>query len=435
MPTNTSRRSFLKTSAGAAAIAAVSPTIIPRNVLAQDGTPGANDRINVGYIAIGRRAQQLLGLPKEGKIVAFADVYLPRAEQFAAKYEAKAFQDYRKLLDMDEVDAVVTATPDHWRAITSIHAAQAGKDIYAEKPMNLTIVEGRRMVDACKKFGTVLQTGSQQRSMPINRYGCELVRNERIGKLQKVIACNYPSPWNVDYEGQPVPEGLDWDMWCGPTEPVPYHKDIFTPRANPGWISFRPYSGGEVTGWGAHGIDQIQWALGMDGTGPVELWTEGEPYDPPTYTEPTGRGPGEAACKSPIVKWRYANGIECELGNGPGGGGIFVGEDATLTIDRSRIKCDKPEIAQQPIGDDDIHLYESNNHMQNWFDCMKSREKCIADVEIGHSSTTLCHLINIARWVGGSLKWDPKAEQFTNSDAANALLDRERRAGFELPEV
>jgi len=268
------RRHFLKVTAGLSA-GALMPMIVPRHVLGTETTPSANERIGIGGIGIGRRGLQLFEeIPSLGRVVAIADVNLPRAEKTAEPYRAVAYQDYRKLLERKDVDAIITATPDHWRAIVCIHACQAGKDIYAEKPMSLTIYEGRKMVEAVRKYDRVFQTGSQQRSMAANRLGCELVRNGRIGKVHTVIAANYPSPWECALPGQPVPAGLDWDMWCGPTEPVPYHIDLYTPRANPGWISFRPYSGGEMTGWGAHGLDQIQWALGTDDTGPGELWPE-----------------------------------------------------------------------------------------------------------------------------------------------------------------
>ncbi|MDP6721606.1 MAG: Gfo/Idh/MocA family oxidoreductase, partial [Pirellulaceae bacterium] len=228
-----SRRQFIQ---GSAAILGA-PYIIPSGVLAADGRPGANDKIHVAGIGIGRQGSglmgQLAGQP-DVQIVGIADVNLPRAEANTKKFGGQfACQDYRRILDRKDVDAIVTATPDHWRALVSIHAAQAGKDIYAEKPMTLTILEGRRMAQAARKYERVFQTGSQQRSQAANRYGCELVRNGRIGKITKVVGFNYPSPWNCQLPAQTVPDGLDWDMWCGPTELVPYNNDIYNPRAQP----------------------------------------------------------------------------------------------------------------------------------------------------------------------------------------------------------
>ncbi len=215
---------------------------------------------------------------------------------------------------------------------------------------------------------------------------------------------------------------------------MPYNKDLCTPRAAPGWISFRPYSGGEMTGWGAHGLDQIQCALGMDETGPVEIWTEGPKFNPPTYKEPESRTRGEKMCSSPLVFFRYANGVTVKLDNGNPGGAIFIGDQGKIEIFRGRVTSNPAELVNEPIGDDELHLYKSDNHTENWLECIKSREKPIADVEIGHRSTTLCHLGNIARWVGRKLKWDPEKEVFPGDEEANTHLDRPRRKGYELPD-
>jgi predicted dehydrogenase len=430
-----SRRRFLKQSALLASASVAAPQLVPRSVLAAEDQPGANDRIGLGGIGIGRQGSGVLrNASRQGRVVAIADVNLPRAHERAQGYGAKAYQGYRKLLEHKDIDAIVTATPDHWRALVCIHACQAGKDIYAEKPMTLTIREGRLMVQAVRKYGRVFQTGSQQRSQAPNRYGCELVRNGRIGKIHTVIGHNYPSPWECGFPGQPVPQGLDWDMWCGPTEVVPYHPDLYAPRAKPGWISFRPYSGGEMTGWGAHGLDQVQWALGMDETGPVEIWTEGPKFNPPTYTDPESRGRGDKACSSPMIFYRYQGGITFKLDNGNPGGAIFIGEKGKIEIFRGRVVSNPPEVVKDPIKDSEVHLYKSDNHVQNWIDCIRSREKPVADVEIGHRSTSIAHLGNIARWVGHRLKWDPVKEIFPGDDEANRYLDRPSRKGYELPD-
>ncbi len=433
-----SRRRFLKSTAMAAAGSLAVPYLIPRHVLASEDSLGANDRIGIGGIGIGRQGSgvfQNCVNSKHGRAVAIADVNANTAAKLREKYNVETYNDYHKLLERKDVDAIVTATPDHWRALVTVHSCQAGKDVYAEKPMSLTIREGRLMVQAVRKYGRVFQTGSQQRSQKENRFGCELIRNGRVGKIQMVIGHNYPSPWECALPAQPVPDGLDWDKWCGPNELVPYNKDLCTPRANPGWISFRPYSGGEMTGWGAHGLDQIQWALGMDETGPVEIWTEGPRFDPPTYTQPESRERGEKICSSPMVFFRYANGITVKLDDGNPGGAIFVGDKGKIEIFRGRVTSNPPELVEEPIRDNEIHLYESTNHTENWLECIKSREKPIADVEIGQRSTTLCHLGNIARWVGRKMVWDPEKEIFPGDDEANAFLDRPRRKGYELPET
>ncbi len=430
-----SRRRFLGNTAAAASAGLAVPYLIPSGVLAAPGRPGANDRIGVGYVGAGRRAGGLYGVPKDVQMVAAVDVDINRAKRAADRRKAKAYQDYRKMLEQKDVDAVVVSTPDHWHALPCIHACQAEKDVYCEKPMTLTIREGRLMARAVRKYKRVFQTGSQQRSMKANRLGCELIRNGRLGKLKLVIGSNYPSPWNCGLGGEDVPDGLDWDLWCGPTKLRPYHRDIFIARAKPGWISFREYSGGEMTGWGAHGLDQVQWALGMDESGPVEIWTEGPKFDPPTYTKPESRSRGNKMCGQPRVFFRYADGVVLKLENGPGGGAIFEGENGRIVINRGSAKGTPPELVKDPLTDPKVRLYVSDNHMQNWIDCIKSRKRCVADVEIGHRSTTVCHLGNIARWLGRRLRWDPKAEKFIGDDEANTHLDRPRRKGYELPET
>jgi predicted dehydrogenase len=432
-----SRRRFLARGGAWTAAALAVPAVIPSDVLAAPDRSGANDRIGIGYIGTGRRGCQLMGLPKEGRIVAGADVDRTRADAMAAQRKCRAYYDYRALLEAKDVDAVVIATPDHWHVLPAIHACQAGKDVYVEKPLTLTIREGRLLVQAARRYQRVLQTGSNRRSMAGHRLGCELVRNGVAGKIHTVIGLNYPSPWECGLPGQPVPEGLNWDVWCGMTEPVPYHKDLYIQRSSPGWISFRPYSGGEMTGWGAHGFDQIQWALGMDHTGPVEVSAEGGKLQAPTYKAPESGGRGNALCsRGHRVTFRYANGIVLKLeDNGSGSGGEFIGDRGKIRIGNNTVTSNPPELAKTPPDSFKIRLPVSNNHLQDWFNSIKSRRPPIADVEIGHRSATICHLGNIARWVGHKLRWDPEKETFPGDDEANSYLDRPRRKPYELPSV
>ena len=435
--TRVSRRQFVRRAAAAAAGALAAPTIIPSAVLAAPGRPGANDRIGVAYIGAGRRARQLMGLPPEGRIVAAADVDMRRAAEVAAAKKCRAYQDYRRVLDSQDVDAVFVATPDHWHALPSIHACQASKDVYLEKPLSLTIREGRLLVTAVRKYQRVLQTGTQRRSMAGHRFGCELVRNGVAGKIHTVEILNYPSPWESQLPGQPVPEGLDWDTWCGMTEPVPYHQDIYIQRSNPGWLSLRPYSGGEMTGTGAHGFDQIQWALDLDHTGPVEVWAEGGKLKPVVYTRPESRDRGDAACSRGYrVRFRYANGIEIHLeDNGPAAGGVFIGDRGKIRIGNNEVSSNPEELAKTRPEQLTFRLPPHRDHIQNWFDCIKSRQKPVSDVEAGHRSAILCHLGNIVRWVGRPLRWDPEQELFPGDEEANSYLDRPRRKPYELPSL
>ncbi len=419
-------------------VAGMAPMVVPSHGFGVSGKPGANDRIRLAGIGVGRRGSTLLerfaGF-EEVDIVAVADVDRKQAEQMANTHNAKAYHDYRRILDRDDIDAIVTATPDHWRALVCIHACQAGKDVYAEKPLTLTIAEGRQIVEAARKYDIVFQTGSQQRSMPANHHGCELIRNGRLGKVRKVIAHNYPSPWLNGLPGKPIPKRLDWEAWCGPAEVIPYDPNLERPRANPGWISFRAFSGGEMTGWGSHGFDQIQWALGMDTSGPVEIWTDDATFAPPLYTEPKGRSDGEKATSSPKVYMRYSNGVEMELADAPPGGGIFIGEHGRITIGRNSLESDPPELIEEPLKNKQVHLYKSDNHYKNWLDCIKSRETPIAEAETGHRSATICHLANNARRVGRRLQWDPQKEIFVGENDAPYLLDYPRRRGYQLPEA
>lgn len=454
---NLSRRQFLKSSALAASGVAL-PTFIPRSVLAAPGKPGANDRINIGFIGIGRQATGLLGGTLrlgEARIAGFADVNLKRAQDNAAKQGGVfACQDYRRLLERKDIDAIITATPEHWRILIVLHACQAGKDLYVEKPITLTIKEGRWMVEATRKYGRVFQSGSQQRSDPLDIVACEFVRKGGLGKIHKVVASNYPTCWDYQIPGQPAPPELDWNMWCGPAPLVPYNECLYVPREKgpiaPGWLSLRPHSGGEVTGWGAHGYDMIQYALGMDNSGPVEIWTVGGKFNPPVYTKPESKKRGDEICSKPLVYFKYANGVVVEPdqtparsqkkkggddesgpGKAPPFGAIFYGEKGWLKIDRGRVDSNPEDIYENLMKS---RGSDKAGHIGNWLACIKSRQRPTADVEVGHRSATVCHLVNIARWTGRKLRWDPAKEEFIGDAAANQYLDRERRKGFEVPE-
>lgn len=430
-----SRRAFLMRTTGSLALASAGPFSLTRHAGGAE-VGSANNAIQIGFIGMGRQAGDLMrvlvGL-KEARVVAIADVNLPRAEGVARAHNARAFQDYRRLLELKEVDAVITATPEHWRGRICIHTCQAGKDLYVEKPMSLTIHEGRHIVRAVRTHKRVCQTGSQQRSMWPNFAGCRFIREGGLGKITRVIAHNYPSPWEGALPAGTMPNGIDWEMWCGAAPSVPFHPDLYAPRANPGWLSFRPYSGGEMTGWGSHGFDQVQCALNMDQSGPLEMWTEGGTFHPPTYTAPEPKARGDQLCSIPKVYFRYAGDIIMELGKGPPGGAIFMGEKGTATIDRAVFRTDPPALAGDTLENRPAGFRE--NHLRNWLECIRTRERPIADVEVGHRSATVCHLGNIVRRLGRRLRWDPAEEHFLNDAEANGQLDRERRKGYELPAV
>lgn len=432
------RRDFLKSAASAALVAGVaSPTLIPRSALADGTRPGANDRIGVAGIGVGRRGSEIFASaarnPK-AQAICVADVWLPRAENIAKKHKCDAaYQDYRRVLDRNDVDAVLTATPEHWRGLVCINACLAGKHVYGEKPITLTISEGALMEKAARKNNVVFQTGSQQRSQRQNYVGCEFIRNGGLGQIKEVIAANYESPWLCDLPAQPIPDGLDWETWCGPTPVVPYNIDLFTPRAKPGWLSFRPYSGGEMTGWGTHGFDQIQCALGTDLTMPTEIIVEegAEKLIPPVYSKAEDAKRGNEICSKPRLAYKYANGIIVRLGNANRGGGIFIGEKGKMEIFRGNLKSNPPEIAEELLKSE----RRDQDHVDNWLSCILTGERPISDIAIGRRSAAICHLLNIARYLGRSLKWDPDKEVFIGDDEANTYLSREPRKGYELPTV
>jgi predicted dehydrogenase len=332
------------------------------------------------------------------EIVAVADCYMPRCNEATKLVEGGErwglYQDYRHLLEKEKVDAVFVETTTHARARALVHAMQAGCDVYGEKPISLTVAEGRYLVQAVKRYGKVFQTGSQQRSMPINRHASQLVP-------------------------EPIPEGLDWDHWCNQTPLLPYYREL-----QYGWADWAAYDGGGqvwgVTGWGTHSLDQAQCGLGLDDTGPVDII-------------PEGSGPDCA------VTMRYANGIEIRLEGANRGmedlGAIFVGDKGRIEILRGDYTADPVELRKDappvtPQGD-----HESIPHISNFFECIRTRAKPQADVETGHRATTLCHLVNIVRLVQRRLKWDPVAERFEGDTEADGMLSRPRRQGYELPSI
>ena len=422
------RRNFLRlTSAAVAASTFAAPTIIPRSVLAGAESPGANDRVTVGCVSAGGRARLLMEqLPEAARLIAVADCNLPQALRLKKEKGAKwdVYGSHYALLDRRDVDAVIIAGQEYQRVLPCIHAVQAGKDVYAEKPLTLYIQEGRTLIAHVRKHKAVLQVGTQQRSMEMNRVACEFVRNGGLGKLRYVLAVNYPgvgpTPPVDNYEEKPISSGFNWDLHLNQSEWRPYGT---------GATHGRNYIGGEMTNWGAHGVDQIQWALGKDDTLPVR-------FKPVT--------PGQ---NGKVTAW-YDDGTEIrfELEQGPMGGAVFVGEKGKLEINRNKFMSNPVDIrdellkkvdeAEEEIKwSDQTALWQAKWHMQNWIDCIKTRERPVSDVEIGHRSIAFCHLNNIARWIDRELTFDPKTERFVDADDANAWNDRSRRAGYELPEV
>ena len=418
----------------ATATAVASPMFIPRTVFADARRPGANERIGIAGIGVGRQgAPVLASILQDARTVGICacDVWKRRAEEIAAKHNMpNAYQDYRKVIERKDVDAIITATPEHWRSLICVPAAQAGKHLYIEKPVTLTIDDGKRMRAAVRKTGVKVQCGSMQRSMVPNDLGCRFIREGKLGKIKEVISANYESPWYYGMAADEPPSDLDWDMWCGPTEPVPFNQELFVPRGNPGWLSFRSYSGGEMTGWGTHGFDQIQCALDMDATGPVEVLVEGEKLVPPVYNKPESAARGNKLCSEPRLSYRYANGITVRLGESNRGGGIFVGENGKIEIFRDRLTSSPKELAEDYLKEHAAHRLPS--HTTDWINCIYNGKTPIGELETGIRTATICHILNIARYLGRNLKWDSVKEEFIGDAEANTWLQREHRKGFSM---
>jgi predicted dehydrogenase len=426
------RRDFV---AGAAAAAAL-PILAPATYAADAKKEPANNRLGLGFIGMGTMNRGHLGHflgMKEVQVLAVCDVDTHRRDHAKKTVDDRygkdkksgaykgcdAYVDFHDLLARKDIDAVVIATPDHWHAIPVLEACKAKKDIYCEKPLSLTIAEAKAMIDAVRKYERVFQTGSQQRSDNEFRLACELVRSGRIGKIKSVhVNVGPPSKW-CDLPEEKMEEGLSWDRWLGPAPKRPYNS-VLSPRGVhghfPNWRSYREYSGGMMTDWGAHHFDIAQWGLGMDKSGPIEIIP---PKDP-------------KADKG--VRYLYANGVEV-VHTGGARGILFIGEIGEVNVDRGFLASKPAEIVKQPIGAKDVHLYKSPGHQRDWLNCIKSRKRPIADVEIGARSVTVCHLGNLAYWNHKKLRWDPKNWRFIDDEEANTWLDRKRREGYELPKV
>jgi predicted dehydrogenase len=430
------RRGFLKT-AGAASLGAM---FFPEIVRAS--AKGANDRITLGLIGMGHMMSGHLNglLARDNvQIVAMCDVesvrlgfYKNKAEEhYAARRGQAAYKgvntcgDFRKVVARRDIDAVMIATPDHWHVLQAMAMVESGKDVYCEKPLTLTINEGKALVRAVRRTGQVFQTGSQQRSSNEFRLACELVRNKRIGELKEVIV-NVGGPSKpCDLPPEPVPETLDWNMWLGPAPWRPYNSDIaphFDLEAaqlggNPfgGWANFRAYrdySGGLMTDWGAHHFDIAQWGTGMDSSGPVEI------------IPPDGKDVKH-------LTYYYANGVKMQR-RSASHGVVFIGTEGRVMVSRGQIDSDPASILEEPIGPNDIHLYESPGHHDDWLNSIRTRSRPICDVEIGHRSATVCHLGNIAYWLNRPLRWDPEKEEIINDPGAGRLLQRAMRSPWSL---
>lgn len=454
------RRDFLKRSASSAVGLAL-PTILSTRAIARTSAGG---RINVGFIGCGNQSR--IDLPaflknEDVQIVAVCDVnsgsygyndpkyFLGREpglktvnDFYAAKTKSgqydgcKAYTNYRDVLARDDIDVLALVVPDHWHAPLTVMAAAAGKDIYCEKPLTLAVDQGKKMTAAVRQHKRILQTGSHWRSGSLVRHACELVRNGRIGQLQRIQVYlpknNFTGP-GPGWQPMPVPEGFDYETWLGPAPVAPYHKDRCLYR----FRFILDYSGGQVTNFGAHYFDMAQWGHGSDLTGPVEFEDTGSEFPEP--------GSLFSTATKVSFRARYADGVEliCQT-NDKENGTRFEGTEGWVYISSKGVRTNPKSLADSEIGPSEIHLPVSNpsskqsggykdflaDHVRNFLDAVKSRQDPIEPVEIGHRTATICHLGNIAMQLRRKIRWDPEAEQIVGDSQAAAMLGRPSRIEY-----
>ena len=436
-----SRRDFLKASAVAGAGLAI-PTIIPSSVF---GVQAPSERINLACIGVGRMGtddlKEALGF-RQVQVVAVCDLDAKRAKNAQALVESRyakqndagaykgcaAYGDFHELLARGDIDAVQIATPDHWHTLLAWEAARNGKDIFLQKPLTLTVHEGRVLSDTVRRYGRVFQVGSQQRSEKEFRTACELVRNGRAGKLHTIKIGFGTDPGCAPQPTMPVPENLNYEMWLGPAPWAPYTEERVHPQNSitdrPGWLRISDYGAGMITGWGSHHLDIAHWGMGTEYTGPVEIVGEAE-------FPKTGLWDVHGDFR---IEYTYANGVKMIVADEKKikGGIRFEGDKGWIWVTRGAIDAEPKSLLQETIGPGETKLCVSNNHKGNFYDCVKSRAETIAPVEVGHRSCTACLLGDIAMRTGRKLRWDPAKEQFVNDDAANRMLSRSMRAPWRL---
>lgn len=428
LPSKPSRRRFLRnTLAGTAAIMA-GPQIVRAETLGNAAKAGANSRIGMGFIGLGGIADGHLktfaGNPAIQPL-AVCDVRDAQVEQSVGVLKERGYDDilatsrFEEVLANPEVDAVCVMTPDHWHAAIALAAMKAGKDVYVEKPMTLTIEEGKAMVAAEKKYGRIVQVGSQQRSSVYFRIAANLVRNGLIGEVKEVY-CQlgaFPQPPEKE-EIKPVPEGFDYDRWLGPAPFHEYSEHRVKGHYGGGWRCYWDYGSRKFGDWGAHHFDIVQWALDRDGTGPVEFIPKG--FEGAEHHH-----------------YRYADGITVWRDKAPSHDHMirFIGTEGEVHVSRGKVASLPKELVRHRYSEGDVQVYESKDHRQNFIDSIQSREPTICPATVGHRTGTICQLAGIAERLVRRLEWDPVAEKVTNDAEGASMQDRTRREGYELPEI
>ncbi|MEE9367598.1 MAG: Gfo/Idh/MocA family oxidoreductase [Pontiella sp.] len=422
-----SRRSMLCKSAAGASAAILAPTVIPSSALGFAGYTAPSNRLTFGMIGHGLMMRgHFNNMLNRGnvQILAVCDVDRAKRErakdQVNSKYSNKdcaSYNEHEKIVERTDIDACFVVTPDHWHVPISLDAIRSGKDVYVEKPMSLTIKEGRILSDAVRRHGAILQVGSQQRSEKSFGKAVEMVRNGWIGNVHTVYAKLGRFPDGNVLKEEPIPEGFDYERWLGPTPWYPYNKKRVEGNYGGGWRSYWEYGARKNGDWGAHHYDIIQWALGRDQSGPEFFFPKG--YD-------------DSGCQGykykngPIIyrdfsKRKYNSMIE------------FYGDKGSIGVGRNGdLKTDPGELKNQPLSPSETHLMGTESHHDNFLNAIKTRKRTIADVEVGHRTATICHLSAISERLNRTVKWDPSKEEIIGDAEASKWLDRPRRAPYTL---
>ncbi len=424
------RRGFLRKVAGVSAGAVAFPYLVSPLALGDAGGVAPSNRIVMGCIGMGSMGaadmQGFLG-KQEVQVVAVCDVDKTQRDKAKTvvdeKYknqDCKTYLDFRDVIERNDVDALSIALPDHWHSIPAVMGAAAGKDIHAQKPLARTIREGRAICDAVRRYGIIWQTGSQQRSSEDFHRACELVRNGRIGKVTTVEVGLPTGSASDNKPVQQVPEGVDWDFWLGPAPWVPYRGILHW-----NWRWIMDYSGGQLTDWAGHHIDIAHWGLDLERTGPVEVEGRGVYPADGIYNVPMEY---KFICK-------YANGIVMTVADNkqiPEGTKWYGEAGKWIYVNRGKLEANPPSVLKEVIGPNEIKLYESRDHRQNFLDCVKSRKETIAPAEVGHRSISVGLLGEIAMLTERKLRWDPQKEVFLDDEQANRMLSRPMRGPWHL---
>lgn len=429
------RRLFVKETLLGASV----PLIVPASVF---GKSAPGNKINIGQIGCGRIARDhnlpdILKLD-DARVIAVCDVddkRMAEAKKFIENYylkekgnagyiNVKLYKDYHEMLEDPDIDAVIISTPDHWHAQPAIEAALAGKDIYLQKPLTLTIAEGRLLSDVVKRQGVILQVGAQCRSRdPQYRRAAELVLNGRIGKIHTVKIGLPGDPSGPEAPEMKIPENLDYDMWLGSTPEVYYTEMRVHPQndySRPGWLRCEQFGAGMITGWGSHFFDYSSWGMNTEYTGPVTVQAVAQ-FPRSGLWDVHGDF---------MIKAKYENGITMYVSGGYPYGIRYEGDEGWIFVSHAhetKLDAGDKSILSSEIRESEIKLYVSTDHHANWLECIRNRKQPVSPVEVGHRACTICLISHIAMKVPGLLRWDPVNERFLNSEQANSMLKRKQR--------